>query len=498
MIRLEAVGWTFPHADAPALRGIDLTVAAGELVVICGASGSGKSTLLRTMNGLIPHFSEGGVLTGSVTVGGLATAEVELDQLGLVTGTVLQHPRRQFFTDTVAQEIAFAMENFGLAPADIRARVGQLVAELPSTAGSAALRWLSGGLQQQVAIAAATAHRPRVVLFDEPSSNLASDAVGRLSAALASLKAQGLAVVVAEHRLRYLSGLADRVIVLRDGTVEAEWPAAEFQALPDAVLAEHGLRGEVRPAVLPPAEASGPSVAPEAGAGRSARPSGGQSGQPGAGHLPKAGAGLELEGVRCRLGGRLVLDLDRAVFPAGQVTAVRGPNGVGKSTLARIVTGLQKAEGTVRLGGRPLTRRARQRSSAIVMQDPQRQLFADSVRAEIELAASASSSKARPGARPPATAAVLDALDLADLAERHPLSLSGGQTQRLVVAAARLSGRGIVVFDEPSSGVDRRHLRSISNQIRAAAASPAAVLLISHDEDLLAQAADRHLTLQTP
>jgi energy-coupling factor transport system ATP-binding protein len=183
-----------------------------------------------------------------------------------------------------------------------------------------------------------------------------------------------------------------------------------------------------------------------------------------------------------------VLDLERVAFPAGEVTAVRGVNGAGKSTLARVVTGLQRSAGTVRLDGRPLTRRARQRAGAIVMQDVQRQLFTESVEAEIRLA----------GAREPDSAAVLAALDLAHLADRHPLSLSGGQQQRLVVAAVRMAGRRIVIFDEPSSGVDRRHLRSIADQIRQVAAEGAVVLLISHDDDLLTLAADRQLTLVPP
>ncbi|MGB4779261.1 ATP-binding cassette domain-containing protein, partial [Microbacterium sp.] len=169
-----------------------------------------------------------------------------------------------------------------------------------------------------------------------------------------------------------------------------------------------------------------------------------------------------------------------------------------------IVTGLQRSAGSVRLDGRVLSRRARQRASAIVMQDVQRQLFTDSVEAEITLAAtdaSAAGSGVTDAAREPEApdpAAVLAALDLDALADRHPLSLSGGQQQRLVVAAVRVAGRRIVIFDEPSSGVDRRHLQSISDQITAVAAGGAVVLLISHDDDLLALTADRELVLVPP
>lgn len=435
MIRIAGATWTYPHATEPSLRGIDLHIAAGEFVVLCGASGSGKSTALRLMNGLIPHFHDEGTLTGAVTVDGLVTTEVELDEIGLRTGTVLQHPRRQFFADTAPEEIAFAMENFGVPPERIRARVadavGALAGQLPI---EQPLQHLSGGQQQQVAIAAASAHEPGILLLDEPSSNLSADAVSRLVTTLGELKGQGVTIVVAEHRLRYLDGLLDRVVVMRDGAIDLEWSATQFRGVPDEELAREGLRGAVRPTELPTVPATGASVVSPVAA------SGGPA------------TGLELDHVRCSLGGRPVLDIDRVAFPAGSVTAVRGTNGAGKSTLARIITGLQRSTGTVQLAGRALSRRARQRGSAIVMQDVQRQLFTDSVRAEIELAST-------DAVTAPGTTAVLTELDLAHLAERHPLSLSGGQQQRLVVATARGAGRRIVVFDEPSSGVDRRHLR---------------------------------------
>lgn len=478
MIRLANVSWTYPHADVPSLRNLDLRIAPGEFVVLCGASGSGKSTVLRLMNGLIPHFHDDGVLTGTVTVDGIDTLAAELDELGVLTGTVLQHPRRQFFTDTAAEEIAFAMENFGFPPEWIRARVCDTLAELAAAVPiGQPLQRLSGGEQQQVAIAAATAHEPRILLLDEPSANLSTDAVERLAQTLARHKEAGVTIVVAEHRLRYLEHLADRVVVMRDGAIDTEWSAARFRAVTDDELAREGLRGRVRTAVLPSLSAAGASIA-----------------DPDPDPVPAAdvsGATLELDGVRCRLGGRIVLDLDRVAFPSGEVTAIRGINGAGKSTLARVITGLQHCTGRVRFQGRPLQRRARQRASAIVMQDVQRQLFTDSVEAEIDLAAI-------DAPHIPDTREVLDTLDLVHLAERHPLSLSGGQQQRLVVAAVRVTGRHVVIFDEPSSGVDRRHLASISEQIRQVAASGAVVLLISHDADLLALAADRQLTLAPP
>lgn len=471
IIRIEDVTWTYPHAEEPSLQNLDLSIDEGEFVVLCGASGSGKSTALRLLNGLVPHFHDEGVLTGAVAVAGVVTTAVELDALGGVTGTVLQHPRRQFFTDSARDEAAFAMENLGFEREHTRARTDATLAGLaPFVPLDQSLQRLSGGQQQQVAIASAAAHEPRVLLLDEPSSNLSADAIARLTSTLAGLKAAGMTIIVAEHRLRYLQDVLDRVVVMRDGEIDVVWTADEFREIPDETLAAEGLRGVVRPTTLPEIAAAGASIA---------TPS-----------VSVPDGALVLEGIRCTLGGRRVIDLERAAFAAGEVTAVRGANGAGKTTLARIITGLQRSVGSVRLDGVTLSPRVRQRSSAVVMQDVQRQLFTETVSAEIALALTDAPETDADG--------VLASLDLDHLAERHPLSLSGGQQQRLVVAAVRVARRRIVVFDEPSSGVDRRHLQSIADQIRRVAADGAVVLLVSHDEDLLALAADRQLTLCPP
>ncbi|MGK8523827.1 ABC transporter ATP-binding protein [Nocardia asteroides] len=491
MITLENVRWTYQGGATPVLDGVDLHVRCGETVVVCGPSGSGKSSVLRLMNGLIPH-AHAGVLRGEVRVGGEPITD--LARVGRVTGTVLQHPRRQFFTDAVDEELAFALENFGTPPRRIRDRVGAVIAdfELTELAGTR-LRDLSGGQQQRVACAAAVTHEPLLLLLDEPTSNLSPQGIADLTATLRRLRELGVTLLIAEHRLHYLRELADRIVVLRDGRIAREWPRARFAGLTDEMLRAQGLRGLDTPerSILAPASAHGPSI------GTCARSPWGSSPARRAGDERYAatpsvrrtdGDGVRLHGIRCAFRGRRVLDIAEAHLPVGAITAVTGPNGVGKSTLARILCGLQRHSGRVLLDGRPLSRAQRQRESAIVMQDVQRQLFTDSVTAELLLGA-------RPDRAGDAGATLAD-LGLDGVGDRHPLSLSGGQQQRLVVATARLSGRRIVVFDEPSSGVDRRHLRSITRAMRDLAADGAVVVLISHDADLLALAADQELRLR--
>ncbi|MBB6553278.1 ABC transporter ATP-binding protein [Nonomuraea rubra] len=474
MIRIENVRWAYAGSGAPTLDGLTLHVRRGETVVLCGPSGSGKSTALRLMNGLIPHFHEGR-LEGTADLDGQAIADLPLDQLGRRTGTVLQHPRRQFFTDQTETELAFALENFGEPTHAIRERVTTVIGEhgLNDFTGRR-LQDLSGGQQQQVACAAAATHHPALLLFDEPTSNLSAAAIERFTATLARLRAGGATIVIAEHRLHFLHGLADRVIAMRDGRIETEWTGAEFATLDDATLRAEGLRSLTPPArpAPAPADARGPSI------DRATEPA-----------TPPT-TGLTLRSLRCAFRGHRVLDIEHAHLRAGTITAITGPNGAGKSTLARIITGLQRHEGEVLLNGRRLSRTQRQRACAYVMQDVQRQLFTDSVEAELRLGAS------RDNEHDARSRALLRDLDLEAFTDRHPLSLSGGQQQRLVVAAARLSGRRIVVFDEPSSGVDRRHLRSITQVMRDLAAGGAVVILISHDDELLAHAADQELCLR--
>lgn len=457
-----------PAADAPAapnkddfvasLKSVTFTCEPGTLTVLCGASGSGKSSALRLLNGLVPHFHSG-ELSGSVRVEGESVPDAPLPLLGHASATVFQNPRTQFFTGEVLSELAFRGENYGEDPDAIRAASNAALEKIGiEHLREARFDQMSGGELQKVACAQALVAGTQVLLFDEPTSNLSPEAIKDFTKLLAELKAEGHTIVVAEHRLYFLRGLADQVFILTDGEITNRFTGEEFFQMSDAQRREIGLR-----ALKTPAYELAERIPPEA----------------------VSTGGVLLENLRFSYKNKEVLRIERELFPAGQVTALVGANGVGKSTLARVLTGLEKpAQGsTIRLNGKPMKPAKLTKESYIVMQDVNRQLFSDSVEGEVTLGRKSSATAEQ-------AAKLLADLELSHLRERHPLSLSGGQKQRLVIASAMACKKQVYIFDEPTSGVDYRHLQTIARELQELARAGAVVIVITHDPELLALCAD--------
>ncbi len=476
MIEIDQVSFGYGSQDAtaatvPGLEDISLHVKPGECVLLCGPSGCGKSTLLRVMNGLVPHFHPG-TLSGTVQVADLEVSTIPLDVTGRSVTTVFQNPRTQFFASRVRDELAFGPENFGIDPDLIRERLLRSAQQTGiDQLLDASLFRLSGGYQQLVSCTAAIVAQPRLYLLDEPTSNLSGQSIERLRTVLLGLRQAGATMVIAEHRLSYLRGIVDRMVLLEQGRIVREWPADQLWAMPEAQRVSLGLR-TVHPLdpLLPDLVLQDGSPAPE---------------------VPEpTPSGLSLRKLRFCYGSHRVIDIPALDLPRGQVTAVVGPNGAGKSTLTRILVGLERAHGTICLDGRVLRARERTRLGYVVMQDVHRQLFGAEVREELVLGLP------HPDQFQERVAEVLAEHSLSELAERHPMSLSGGQKQRLVIAAAQMVDKQIYVFDEPSSGLDYRHLQSTAQAIRSLADQGRVVVVVTHDEELLAACADRIVELQ--
>ena len=451
-----------------ALQGLDLECRRGTLTLLCGASGCGKSTVLRLLNGLIPHFHPGEV-TGSITVAGKSVPDTPISALGQDCATVFQNPRTQFFTSEVLSELAFRGENYGLAPEVILENATQAAARLGVTdLLDARLTQLSGGQLQKIACASALASRNRILLFDEPTSNLSAQAIEEFTALLRELLAQDYTLVVAEHRLYFLRDLTDQVLLLENGRVIRRVTGQQFFALSDEQRRELGLR-KLQASTLADFTPARVEVTPR-----------GEDGV-----LVRGEDGLVLRNLKFAYGKTPVLDIESAVIPAGKITVLTGANGAGKTTLARLLCGLAKPQkgSEIILAGQARKAKELTHSSYLVMQDVNRQLFSESVETELGIGVKASLC-------PQQRLQALQAMDLENLASRHPLSLSGGQKQRLVIACAMVQQKSLYVFDEPTSGVDYRHLLSIAAEIRNLADSGATVLVITHDPEFIETCAD--------
>ena len=460
-----------------ALKDVDLSADAGSLTLVCGASGCGKSTLMKALTGLVPQMTPG-ELDGVVRINGRNLADVALTDVGHLCSSVFQNPRTQFFCDTVAEELAFCGENYGRERATLRQQ-SERAAKLMGISHllERKLATLSGGQLQKVALACALASGAPVLLADEPTSNLDPAAISEVREALKVLKEQGLTIVVVEHRLHFLRDLADQVLLMEGGRVTRRWSGAEFFSMGQAQRRSLGLRTLVDPG--PPETWVG-----QGQVGRQEKQAGRQENR----EATPSQVRLSCRGLSFAYGASPVFEGLDADFPAGQITCIAGANGVGKTTLVRVLCGLAApSSGTISLDGVPASRKTRRSACALVMQDTGRQLFSDTLAGELTIGASHASGQS--GEQ------LLADFDLANLGERHPLSLSGGQKQRLVIAAARATGRPIVILDEPTSGVDARHLDSITATLRRIADEGAAVVVVTHDGEFAAACADRLITL---
>jgi len=488
VIEFDRVSVTYQGTTEPVLRDVDLTIGEGELVLVVGRTGVGKSTLLGAVNGLVPHFT-GGTLAGRVLVEGRDTRTHKPRELADVVGVVGQDPLAGFVTDTVEEELAYAMEQLAVPPAVMRTRVEETldllgIAELRDRP----LHQLSGGQQQRVAIGSVLTSQPRILVLDEPTSALDPTAAEEVLAAITRLVHDlGITVVLAEHRLERVVQYADTVVEVRsDGTVRAGVPATMLVGT------------EVAPPVVELGRLAGWS--PLALSVRDARRMVGPLRErlvdtpvpPPLRLVPRTpgAAVLRARKMTVRYGDAVAVravDLD---LDAGQVTALMGRNGSGKSSL---LWGLQgsgpRQGGTVAVAGvDPATVSAGEARALVglVPQTPADLLYLDTVAEECDQAdrevAGATTLKARE---------VLDRLTPGIDGTTHPRDLSEGQRLALVLAVQLAADPTVVLLDEPTRGLDYPAKRALVGILDTMAAEGRAVVIATHDVEFAAAAADR-------
>jgi len=482
-VKVSGLTYAYEKAPEPALQDVSLEVAPGSFVAVMGETGAGKTTLLMALNGLVPQFTEGS-FSGVVEVSGYSTARVPVQNLVREVGLVLQDPETQIFGLTVWEDAAFGPSNFGLPIEEIRVRVGDALGQV-GLSGYDARRteFLSGGEKQRLATAGVLAIGPRILVLDEPTSELDPEGRDALFRVLERLrKERGITVVVAEHESEKVLEYAERVCVLQGGRVvwDGEPKALfadrglveRFKLRPPGVarlfwgLGRRGLRlGESCPRNAEEAVAlfadvlshPGPQIGRQTGekrpgAGRPVSPTGSERGEP----------VLRVEGLRHAYpnGHEALRGIDLEVG-VGEYVAVIGQNGAGKSTLCKHLNCLLRpTAGAVYYRGRDLKGMDTPemgRHVGYVFQNPDHQIFSASVIEEVAYGLKLrglSEDEQRQRAE-----VVLRFVGLEGLEDRHPFTLGKGLRQRLAVASILALEPEILVIDEPTTGQDWRPRR---------------------------------------
>jgi energy-coupling factor transporter ATP-binding protein EcfA2 len=499
ILRFEDVSYRYPGAESRALNGLDLTLDAGESVLIAGASGGGKSTFCRACIGLVPHFHHGEWI-GKVFVDGLDTTQHPVYELFRHAGLVFQNTDAQLFNQTVESELAYGLESLGLAHGEIEQRLAwaSKVAELGNLLDRSP-HFLSGGEKQRVALGSILALRPRLLLLDEPFTHLDPHGAEELRRILRRMKSEGMALVLVEHRLHEILQDVDRIAVLHQGKIAAEGSPDQVLAgkisdyglnLPPLVklFREMGLQGRplsVEDAIkeLKKQNLATPFFAHRLEVKKASR------------SFPRTSPPIvEVEDVCFGYHGLPVLQNIHFKLYRGESVALVGRNGAGKTTLVKHLNGLLKSNsGQLKiLGQETLQRKVSELSRHVgfVWQNPNDQLFRPTVREEV-----LTGPKALGSHDPSWSDELFNRFGLVSLLDRSPFTLSEGQKKRVSFAAALAVKPELVVLDEPTAGQDELFRGELAKFMVELQREERTVVLVTHDLEFAAEHANRWIVL---
>lgn len=495
MITLTNLTYTYPNATQPIFDQFNLRLPAGELTLLMGASGAGKSTLLRCLNGLVPHFS-GGQISGQIWVNGLNPIEAAPQVMSRQVGFVFQDPEAQFVMDRVEDELAFALENAAMPPQAMRLRVEEVLDLLDLAAlRQRRLDTLSGGEKQRVAIAAVMALRPQLLLLDEPTSQLDPQSAEDVLQSLVRLNHDlGLTIILAEHRLERILPFVDQVIYLPPrgappliGAPRDILPQVPLK--PPLQLLAEALAWQPLPLTIKEGRRFSSALSQPVSSQQSA--------------ISSQQSVVEAQDVTVSYEGRVVLQGVNLQVATGEIVALMGRNGAGKTTLLKTLVGLIRPQrGRVMLVGRDIASldvATICQEVGYLPQDPNALLFAETVLEELYITLRNHGWREQDSLLStrkfidPMT--LLTRLGLADKAERYPRDLSVGERQRVALAAIMVTRPRVLLLDEPTRGLDYEAKHALLSLLQSWRAEGMAIMMITHDVELAAQAADRVILL---
>ena len=452
MLTLENLS-LFYEQDKKVLDDINLIVADGECVLLTGESGSGKSSIINSINGLAFEY-ENAKFSGSIKVDNKDLKGMELYEISLMISSVFQNPKTHFFNVDTTLELLFYLENIGLDRKEMESRMEDMLKLFPiKHLLGRSIFDLSGGEKQILCVAACYISGCKIIVLDEPSSNLDDKYIDILKEMLQILKNKGITLIIAEHRIYYLTDLADRIILVRKGELFKELTKDEILNSEKQL----GLRSAIKTVL----KVQNKSVENDLNIKKLE-------------YNFKEGSGLKIEDIS---------------FGLGNIYGITGKNGCGKSTFLRVMTGLDdKGKSEITFNGKILNKKDRLKNSSLVMQDVNHQLFTDSVEEEIRLGVKDLSQDRLDK--------VLYGLELTELKDRHPMSLSGGQKQRVAIASVLCKNSRFIFFDEPTSGMDYKNMIRISKLIKEMSTKDNIIFIVSHDNEFLNETADSILCLE--
>ena len=452
MLTLENLS-LFYEQDKKVLDDINLIVADGECVLLTGESGSGKSSIINSINGLAFEY-ENAKFSGNIKVYNKDLKGMELYEISLMISSVFQNPKTHFFNVDTTLELLFYLENIGLDRKEMEIRMEDMLKLFPiKHLLGRSIFDLSGGEKQILCVAACYISGCKIIVLDEPSSNLDDTYIDILKEMLQILKNKGITLIIAEHRIYYLMDVADRIILVRKGEL--------FKELTKDELLNSERQLGLRSAIKTVLKAQNKSV----------------------------GNDLNIKKLEYNFKEGSGLKIDDISFGLGNIYGITGKNGCGKSTFLRVMTGLDdRGKSEIIFNGKILNKKDRLKNSSLVMQDVNHQLFTDSVEEEIKLGVKDLSQDRLDK--------VLFDLELTELKDRHPMSLSGGQKQRVAIASVLCKNSRFIFFDEPTSGMDYKNMIRISKLIKEMSTKDNIIFIVSHDNEFLNETADSILCLE--